>query len=460
MADKFGMTRRELGRTGLRVSPLGFGGYRIQAGVAGHEAALKKALQGGCNLIDTSTNYGDGASEVLVGQVVRDLIASGGIRREDLVVVSKIGYVQGENLELVRVRESQGKPYPDVVEYSADCWHCISPEFLADQLTLSLGRLEFSRLDILLLHNPEYFLKTSGDHAEYYQRIRRAFVHLESEVKRGRIAWYGISSNSLPAPKESDEFTSLEAVLEIAAEIGAKHFGVIQFPMNLLEPGAALEPNCREGSLLALAKRENIGTLVNRPLNGFAGNTLIRLADYPDVRDRDPQGLITAVREDLARTIAWEATLPRTVTSDSIGWGHILSKNLSQIRDLDFWKHVLSRQIEPALAKAWPTLPAPWAEKHQALCETLFLSIRRLLESQAGEKTRPIRRKAEALAPALQVSPTLSRQALRVYLGLPGVHSVLLGMREDAYVDDAMGMEPPLPAEDALRVMENAGRLD
>ena len=99
-----------LGATGLTTSRLGFGGYRISLGVDDHRNALEKAIQDGCNLIDTSTNYADGQSERLVGTVVKDLIAKRFITREEIILVSKIGYVQGNNLARAESREQTGKP--------------------------------------------------------------------------------------------------------------------------------------------------------------------------------------------------------------------------------------------------------------------------------------------------------------------------------------------------------------
>ena len=51
-----------LGRTGLKASQAGFGGYRISTGVAHHQKALGLAIGSGINLIDTSANYADGGS--------------------------------------------------------------------------------------------------------------------------------------------------------------------------------------------------------------------------------------------------------------------------------------------------------------------------------------------------------------------------------------------------------------
>jgi aryl-alcohol dehydrogenase-like predicted oxidoreductase len=80
------------------VSSVGFGGYRVHDETPEHRDALRRALLSGGNLIDTSTNYTDGGSERLVGAVVNELVGSGKLRREEIVVVSKIGYVQGRQL--------------------------------------------------------------------------------------------------------------------------------------------------------------------------------------------------------------------------------------------------------------------------------------------------------------------------------------------------------------------------
>lgn len=86
-----------LGSTGLRCSPAGFGGYRIAAGIDDHETSLRFALQNGINLIDTSSNYADGDSERLIGEVLEALMQSGELRRDQVIVVSKGGYLQGSN---------------------------------------------------------------------------------------------------------------------------------------------------------------------------------------------------------------------------------------------------------------------------------------------------------------------------------------------------------------------------
>ena len=128
----------ELDQSGLLVSQAGFGCYRVDATVAEHREALRRALLAGANLIDTSSNYADGGSEALVGAVLEDLASSDDISRESVVVVSKVGYLQGQNYELSQERKRQGSPFRELVLYADGLEHCIHPEFLEDQLTRSL----------------------------------------------------------------------------------------------------------------------------------------------------------------------------------------------------------------------------------------------------------------------------------------------------------------------------------
>lgn len=306
---------RALGRTGLVTSSLGFGGYRIDDRTPEHAAALEKALLGGVNLIDTSTNYTDGSSERCIG----NMLASQ--RREELIVVSKVGYVQGQALALAlaRTREQDGAAFPEMVKVMDGCWHCIHPEFLADQLERSLARLRVEKVDVYLLHNPEYFFTDAAKRhqhgslaalrEEFYDRIRRAFSHLEGEVRRGRIGFYGVSSNTFVVPEDDPEASSLDRLWTIAGEVArAHHFAVAQFPANLFESGAMLTRNCVTGNrtTLEFAQEHDLAVLVNRPLNAFYRERLVRLADTPirspDVHARIDPFLPPSYRaESLAR---------------------------------------------------------------------------------------------------------------------------------------------------------------
>ena len=83
------MKYRELGKTGLKVSEIGYGAWGIGKsmwiGASDDESlkALHRSIDLGLNFIDTALEYGDGHSEKLVGQVVRE-------RSETIYVATKI----------------------------------------------------------------------------------------------------------------------------------------------------------------------------------------------------------------------------------------------------------------------------------------------------------------------------------------------------------------------------------
>jgi aryl-alcohol dehydrogenase-like predicted oxidoreductase len=223
--------------------PVGFGCYRVSRGNAGQQAAMLQALCSGVRLIDTSSNYADGGSEELVGQVLARLFETGELARGEVFVVSKAGYIQGRNLKIVQSAAQAGKPFEQVVDYAEGLQHCIHPEFLKDQLKRSLKRLGLDRLDALLLHNPEYWMSWCEAHGierakaqeEYYSRIKAAFGYLETEARAGRIGCYGISSNTFVEPAGSFAHTSLSRVWNLAQEMGPEHhFGIAQFPLEPL----------------------------------------------------------------------------------------------------------------------------------------------------------------------------------------------------------------------------------
>src|SRR5258705_2044443 len=72
------MEYRVLGRTGLRVSALGFGcgdvgGLMVRGAPADRERGVARALELGINYLDTAPAYGSGESEKNLGQVLRAL---------------------------------------------------------------------------------------------------------------------------------------------------------------------------------------------------------------------------------------------------------------------------------------------------------------------------------------------------------------------------------------------------
>jgi uncharacterized protein YyaL (SSP411 family)/aryl-alcohol dehydrogenase-like predicted oxidoreductase len=481
-AIRYGFTT--LGSTGLITSRLGFGGYRIGLDDTEHREALLSALRGGINLIDTAANYADGDSERLIGSVLAELIAKGEVSREAVIIVSKIGYVQGQSLRRAEARERSGKPYPEMVKFADDLWHCLHPDFLADQLDLSLDRLELDTLDILLLHNVEYFLMDAARrgeqtretlHQEFRRRLKAAFEYLERQVSAGRLRYYGVSSNTLPAHVKHPTAVSLSDLLELAKAaahaVGQRdcHFRVVECQLNLLEPGACLTPNTGPDggrTLLEHAQAEQIAVLVNRPLNAIPSDErgVIRLAELPieeaattfEAQREVVAELEDEYRRELAPTIPWsgQGSLPQTYFQ----WAQNLAQLRSRLQGLEQWEQFEAQILVPRLSQTLNavtrTLPPSQAERWQQWQERYLPQLLALLKAMRQEAALKSRARSAAISKALEPflplarwGEPLSRKALWIAASTPGVTSVLTGMRRPAYVADALTILswPPLP---------------
>lgn len=456
---------RQLGTTGLQVSQAGFGSYRIDPQIQKHHVALQRALAQGINLIDTSSNYADGGSERLIGHVLELMTAGGQLTREQLVIISKVGYLQGENFTLSQQRKSAGNRFPELVEYSQNLEHCIHPEFIEDQLARTLSRLNLEKLDVYLLHNPEYYLgwaEKKGipiDTAReiYYDRIKRAFEQLEKEVDAGRIGCYGISSNTFVESADSPQFTNLSRCLEIAQSISQNHhFKVIQFPMNLLETGAATEENQSDGkTVLAVAAENQLGVLVNRPLNAVVGSVLIRLAATPETKKASVQdvdeslGMVMQLERQFQQQIM--PTLkhsPQVVSQlgQYLTVGQMLNGRWFSLGTYHQWQQTVQDVLIPRLSAARSFLVQPgnlsaedrtWLEKYVKAVNLAFSRIGGVYGGLAKERELELRRLITAANPAWQAE-TLSQSAVRAVRTTSGVTSVLVGMRELSYVEDIL----------------------
>ena len=453
---------RPLGFTGMHCHPLGFGCYRIADGNAEHEAALRSYLDLGGNLIDTSANYTDGLSETLVGKVVRDY------RRENIIVVTKAGYIQGQNMELARSRT-----FPEVVQYGEGIWHCIHPEFLETQIELSRERLNSDGLDVFLLHNPEYFLihqshhKTvdASDHAEFYRRVREAFRFLEEKVREGQIRWYGISSNNFGLPLYDPTMTSVSRCLFEAEVLSSNHhFRVVQLPLNLAESGGALESNNDGSTVLEFCRQHGLGVLANRPLNISWNGRFIRLADFAPPGRKPPgkKGFLELLEPLRQHEIIGNEMGISSSDGRSAGLPQMLEQIVSQAKSVQHWNLLMGRYVIPPL-KRWiadssqrnseNVLWQQWLDKFFHLISTTFEATERFIQSQQQPGSDRVRNHLSKDGYP-QTSHSLSQIALGILLNLQGLSCVLNGMRRPSYVADAFGSRYT-PRVDALRTLEH-----
>ncbi|CAE7567949.1 RFXANK, partial [Symbiodinium pilosum] len=266
---------RALGLTGLHISPVGFGCHRLED-VDAHKAALELAVSLGCNFVDLAPNYTDGVAEEVAGEILQKMLQSRKVRRDEIIVATKVGNVLGKQLAFA-------EGVPNMTKINDSLFHCISPAWIEQELTRSLNRLQLSCIDCLLLHCPEYETKAAGvSMADVYNRMRAAFEYLETEVARGRIVCYGVSAAFMPLrPTDAEHLDLSKVMLQLPAN---HHFRVLQFPLNFAEAeamwvghvprnpdGSAVNSNSavEAPNLFEAAKSHGLATLINRPLDGI-----------------------------------------------------------------------------------------------------------------------------------------------------------------------------------------------
>ena len=210
------MERRTLGRTGLEVSVLGFGGSEIGyegASLRTVERLLGEALDAGLDVIDTAECYFE--SERLIGRAV-------GHRRSEFHLYTKCGHDQGLGL-------------PE--------W---TPRLIEASVERSLRLLRTDRVDLLQLHSCDEKTLRKGDVIESVERLRSA----------GKALFVGYSGDGEDA----------------LAAVRAGRFDTLQISVSVADQEAI-------DLVLPEARARGLGVIAKRPLANAAWRTGKRPAD-------------------------------------------------------------------------------------------------------------------------------------------------------------------------------------
>jgi aryl-alcohol dehydrogenase-like predicted oxidoreductase len=323
------MDYRTLGRTGLRVSALGFGcgnvgGLIIRGTPADRERAVARALELGINYFDTAPLYGDGQSEQNLGQVIKALKAQ-------VYVGTKVRLAPAPLAEL--------------------------PRAIARSLEGSLRRLGMERVDILQLHTPISVDRgvSTVTVTDVLEAIVPACARL---VEQGKMRFVGITA-----------LGDTKALLEV---IGAGVLDTAQVCFNLLNPSAAHEmpagfPAQDFGRLLSRCRERQTGVIVIRvlaagalsgtdarhPVAVPAVDPIASAADYAtDVRHARLLGAL--VDEGHVGSLV-EASLRFALTADAVS---TVLLGYSSLEHLEYAAACVAKGPLPAAALA--RLPALW----------------------------------------------------------------------------------------------------
>jgi aryl-alcohol dehydrogenase-like predicted oxidoreductase len=298
---------------GLKVSSIGIGTYLGPAtsdADASYSSAIVRAIELGCNFIDTAINYRHQRGERCVGAALRSACEDASRRRE-LVVSTKAGYLPFDGEMPQDVQRYRREQYVERLELAPDEvvneGHCIAPAFLRDQIARSRANLGLETIDVFYLHNPEEQLRFI-DRATFESRLRAAMATLEESCREGHIASYGLATwNAFRESMEHPQYLSLDEVVRSAAEVGGPqhHFRFLQLPLNLkaLEP-CMLANQWHDGrwrTLLQVAEAHGIHIVTSAPL--LQGRILGRLP--PPIQEA-----FAALSSDVQRTVQFVRSMP------------------------------------------------------------------------------------------------------------------------------------------------------
>ncbi len=268
---------------GLQLSSVGLGSYLGDASPdasRGYQQAALAALEAGCNVLDTASNYRDQLSERDLGVALAHFIAAGGAR-DEVLVTTKAGFLHGDLDEPMQAYVQSRYVGPGLVELEdlAGGIHCMTPAFLEAELTRSLANLGLDAVDVFFLHNPETQLEAGVASEVFYERIQAAFEYLERQVDAGRIGCYGLATwNALRVPPGQSGHLDLQECLKragaarqaISGTASDHHLKAVQLPVNVAMTEAHLQPTQRgrlgPQSLLELTLEQDMLVLASASL--------------------------------------------------------------------------------------------------------------------------------------------------------------------------------------------------
>ncbi|HEX9265323.1 MAG TPA: aldo/keto reductase [Candidatus Binatia bacterium] len=227
--------------SGLWTSSIGIGTYlgnHDDVTDEQYRRAIVRAVESGCNVIDSAINYRCQRSERSIGAALKNLVTKG-YGRDEVIIATKGGFLPFDGTPPSDARGYFTKTFIDTgVTVAADIvggYHCMTPRYLMHQLDCSLRNLDLETVDIYYVHNPESQVgKIAGE--EFDERLLKAFEALEQAVTSGKLRLYGTATwNAYRNPTDAGDYLSLARVVALAEKAGGKnhHFKVIQLPLNL-----------------------------------------------------------------------------------------------------------------------------------------------------------------------------------------------------------------------------------
>ena len=195
------MNHRELGRSGVEVSEVGFGAWVVGTDWWGDRTRedaigmIQHAVDQGITFFDTGDVYGHGDSEALVGEALADV-------REEVTVGTKVGY------------DFYNNPQAGHGELPKR----MDGEWIETALDRSLDRLDMDYVDLLMLHNANV--------GEVDEDVLEVLDELREQGKVEAIGWALGPSIGWLAETEAaveNEFDIVQLVYNMFEQVPGQH---------------------------------------------------------------------------------------------------------------------------------------------------------------------------------------------------------------------------------------------
>ncbi len=208
-----------LGKSGLKISRIGFGAMSLELNNPLNETLLNKALDEGINFFDTADMYQQGLNETLLGSVFRE-------KRKRIILATKVG--------------NQWR-----ADGSGWDWNP-SKEYILSAVDNSLRRLQTDYIDLYQLHG--------GTIEDPIEDVLEAFELLKSS---GKILNYGISSIR---PNVIREYVKRSDIISV----------MMQYSLLDRRPEESMLPYLLENNVGVLARGTLAkGLLISKPPEPF-----------------------------------------------------------------------------------------------------------------------------------------------------------------------------------------------
>lgn len=231
------MIFRQLGHSELRVAAIGLGCMGMSEFYGPRDdaqstATILRALDLGCNFLDTADAYGPNLNEELVGRTIRS-------RRKEVILATKFGIVRGPD---PMTRSVSGKP-----------------DYVRSACEASLKRLGVEVIDLYYLHR-----------VDPNTPIEDTVGAMARLVEQGKVRYLGLSE---AGPK----------TIQRACKV---------HPITALQTEYSLWSRDPEDEILGVCRAEGVGFVAYSPLGrGFLTGQIQRLEDFApdDFRRNSPR---------------------------------------------------------------------------------------------------------------------------------------------------------------------------